>query len=218
MPSKTDLQSLVRDNPLLWQGKSRLTTTPGISTGFAELDAILPGQGWPPNAIVELLVPHDGMGELQLVLPVLKRLQPLQSTWVAPPYIPNAPELINRDIDLEKLLILNTENHTDTLWAAEKLFQNESTGSVLFWADGIRPQQLRRLQLSAQAGNTLGFLFSKTNQANSPAAVRLQLQASETGLRVYVLKAKGSSRRDYCQINLAGTPAQANTVTASSFL
>ena len=40
-------------------------------SGFAELDARLPGGGWPVGAICELLLETMGIGELGLLVPAL---------------------------------------------------------------------------------------------------------------------------------------------------
>ena len=42
-------------------------------SGYAALDAALPGGGWPEAALVEVLLAADGLGELSLLLPTLAR-------------------------------------------------------------------------------------------------------------------------------------------------
>ncbi len=44
---------------------------PASASGFAELDAQLPGGGWPHGVLTELLLPQPGIGELRLLAPVL---------------------------------------------------------------------------------------------------------------------------------------------------
>lgn len=59
-------------HPALWRadqlGSGRQLATP---SGFATLDAQLPGGGWPHRVITELLLPHPGIGELRLLAPAL---------------------------------------------------------------------------------------------------------------------------------------------------
>ncbi len=59
-------------HPSLWRadqlGSGRQMAT---SSGFASLDAELPGAGWPHRALTELLLPHPGLGELRLLAPAL---------------------------------------------------------------------------------------------------------------------------------------------------
>src|SRR5471032_3109852 len=67
---------------------SRATT---CSTGHSGLDAELPNGGWPRSSLVELLVQQSGIGELQLLKPVLSKLSQHQRiALVQPPYIPQA--------------------------------------------------------------------------------------------------------------------------------
>lgn len=59
---------------LVWRG-DRLAEpeAPGLPTGHSRLDAVLPGGGWPRGALTEFLLPHPGVGELGLLLPLKKQ-------------------------------------------------------------------------------------------------------------------------------------------------
>jgi len=91
------------EHPAIWRGRSvaRRDTVP---TGYPALDARLPGGGWPQAALVEIMVPHLGGGELQLLLPVLAALsnQPVARwcVWIAPPLEPYAPALAARGLSV----------------------------------------------------------------------------------------------------------------------
>ena len=59
-------------------------------TGFVQLDAQLPGGGWPVGALSEVLQPMAGLHEWQLVLPALAqayadhiRSLPAMQKWIA---------------------------------------------------------------------------------------------------------------------------------------
>lgn len=59
-------------HPAVWRasqigGVARPVTT----SGFAALDAQLPGGGWPHGVLTELLLPEPGVGELRLLAPAL---------------------------------------------------------------------------------------------------------------------------------------------------
>ena len=45
-----------------------------LPSTFAELDAQLPGGGWPLGMLTELIAREPGIGELRLLVPVLRRL------------------------------------------------------------------------------------------------------------------------------------------------
>lgn len=76
-------------HPAVWRasqlGGGAQATSP---SGFAALDAELPGGGWPHGVLTELLLPQPGIGELRLLAPALAALSPpLQA---APPAAPPA--------------------------------------------------------------------------------------------------------------------------------
>ena len=80
-----DLAHLTRLHPGLWRasqigGAPRRTT----ASGFAALDAELPGGGWPHGVLTELLLPQAGVGELRLLAPALAAVAPAVPLAVAP--------------------------------------------------------------------------------------------------------------------------------------
>lgn len=189
------LQELL-DHPAIWRGghlDQRAQET--ISTGHADLDAELPGGGWPLGDLVELMIDRRGLGELRLWLPALAQLSKKQHwlAWVSPPYLPYAPALAAGGIDLSRLLLVRTAAASDNLWATEQALRSGTCGAVLAWPQQPRDRDLRRLQLAAQTGNTLGILFRPTTAAQhaSPAPLRLKVEPSPQGTLVYILKRRG---------------------------
>ncbi len=166
-----------------------------IVTGYRELDALLPRGGWPLGSIVELLSAATGVGELSLLLPALCHLAQTGRTivWIAPPYVPYAPALALRGLPLERVLIIHTRSTQESLWAAEQALRCPAVGAALGWPAQIVDKNLRRLQLAAEAGGSLGILHRPAEAAAeaSPAALRLQLQGLADGLRLHILKARG---------------------------
>ena len=66
----TDPQAL---HPALWHARGALAPRGGVlSSGFAALDAELPGGGWPAGSLTELLLGSPGLGEWRLLAPVLE--------------------------------------------------------------------------------------------------------------------------------------------------
>jgi len=168
-----------------------------LSSGFAELDALLPGGGWPRGALTEIILPHEGVGALSLLMPALARLSRARRwlAWVSPPHIPYAPALAYAGIDLSRVLLVRPKARTDGLWALEQTLRAGTCGAVIAWpAAGLSPRQLRRLQLAAEEGNTWGILFRSpaAEKEASPAALRLRLEATDHGLAVHVLKRRGA--------------------------
>jgi cell division inhibitor SulA/protein ImuA len=194
MPS---LAAELDQHPGIWRGSELARTgCPGIATGFAALDAELPGGGWPCAALTEILPQHEGIGELRILGPALAQLasQGKFIAWIAPPYLPYAPALAAAGIELARVVIVKTFRDGDSLWAAEQALRSAACGGVLAWPREIRFAQLRRLQLAAEDGRCLAVLFRPTQAARepSPAALRIGLATSAGGLALSILKRRGA--------------------------
>jgi len=95
-------------NPLLWRGDRLARADDAVSSGFASLDRELPGGGWPKAVLTELWLDAEGVGELSLLLPALKRLTQA-GEWIAlmaPPYIPYAPAFAGRGVDPARVIVI----------------------------------------------------------------------------------------------------------------
>ncbi len=192
-----NLAAELERHPGIWRGNELARTgCPGIATGFAALDAELPGGGWPCAALTEILPQHEGIGELRILGPALAQLaaQGKFIAWIAPPYLPYAPALAAAGIDLERVVIVKTARDGDSLWAAEQALRSAACGGVLAWPRDIRFAQLRRLQLAAEDGRCLAVLFRHTQAARepSPAVLRIALATSAGGLALSILKRRGA--------------------------
>lgn len=178
-----------------WRGNMPPAAAPGVSSGFPELDALLPDGGWPLGALTELLVPNEGIGALQLVLPALARLSQQRRwiAWVAPPYVPYPPALVAAGVDLSRLLFVHPRAGGDGLSAIEQSLRSGTCGAVLAWPMGGDGPTLRRLQLAAAEGNCAGILFRPASLADqpSPAALRLRIECTSHGLEISLLKRRG---------------------------
>src|SRR5437763_13293581 len=115
------LEEILRRHPV-WRGGAALTAVPALATGFPDLDAELPGGGWPAGALTEILGRHEGIGELQLLLPALAALTSAgkRAVWLAPPHLPYAPALAAAGVDLANLVVVRAPGRHDALWAAEQ--------------------------------------------------------------------------------------------------
>ncbi|WP_129775443.1 translesion DNA synthesis-associated protein ImuA [Peristeroidobacter soli] len=166
-------------------------------SGSVNLDAVLPGGGWQSGTIVELMPMSDGIGELRLLMPALAKITHSERhvAMIAPPYIPFAPALLRHGLRLEHFWIIRAQSAADILWSAEQTLRCKSFGAVLAWPSAIRDREVRRLQLAAEAGNSIGFVYRSPNAAreSSPAAVRLRLQADAVGqLNIDIVKCRGA--------------------------
>jgi|SRR5579863_6280891 hypothetical protein len=184
------------EHPALWRGRSaaRFEVLP---SGFAALDAHLPGCGWPRTGLIEVLAGRFGSGELYLLLPALAALTRAASArwcvWVAPPLMPFAPALASAGIALDRVAVVGGAR---PLWAFEQVLGSGACDAALAWARQPKPRELRRLQLAAERGRTLGVLFRPRSAAReaSPAVLRLGLTPFAAGVHVTLLKGRGADR------------------------
>ncbi|MEX0607438.1 MAG: translesion DNA synthesis-associated protein ImuA, partial [Halofilum sp. (in: g-proteobacteria)] len=159
----------------IWQGRGQHGD--GEPTGFAALDQHLAAGGWPRGALTELLPERAGIGELRLLMPVLARLSqgPRWAAWIDPPYIPHAAGLYASGVDLAHTLVVHpregAERADERLWALEQALSSGTCSVVLAWPGTLTPKAMRRLQLAAERGGTLGFLFRGTREAGSQGGV-----------------------------------------------
>ena len=184
----------VLNHPAVWRGSDYARVPAGIPSGFAELDAQLPGGGWPSGAITEIYPERVGVGELQVTMPAAARLTQAGRwlTLIAPQHVPYAPALAASGVRLEKLLLVETKTAEDNLWAAEQALRASSSGAVFLWQDHVHERSLRRLQLAAENASTSLFLFRSARVAPaSPAALRLHVSRAEGRTIVRILKRRG---------------------------
>lgn len=191
-----NLERLLAQRSDLWRGQAvPPALSPGISSGFAELDARLCGRGWPRGALTEVLGDGPGAGSFALVVPALARLSRREARWILlldPPALPYAPALAARGLDLSRLLLVRAPRQ-DVAWAGEQGLQSGSCSAVLIWGGKWQPAGLRRLQLAAAQGESLALLFRDPEAAGQavPAALRLGVRPVPQGLRVEILKQRG---------------------------
>jgi cell division inhibitor SulA/protein ImuA len=191
------LQSLLQ-HPQIRTGREAGPAASFTPTGLGGLDPLLP-EGWPVGGIVEILVPHPGVGELSLLMPSLARLSRERRwlAWVAPPHIPYAPALAAHGVDLSRVMLIHPSATKDALWAVEQALRSGTCGAVLAWIEQADFHSLRRLQLAAAEGQSLCLLFRPHRAATeaSPATLRLRLEAIPEGVRAYPIKYHGAANR-----------------------
>lgn len=195
---KPALQALLEHPAIFRPGDNR--GPPGLATGRSELDAILPGSGWPRRALIELLPAGAGIGELTLLLPALRQAMTggQGMALVHPPYVPYAPALAQAGLDPAQVLFIRPPQARDGVWAMEACLRSGILGAVLGWLDQpVTITVLRRLVLAAELHDGLAFVFRPMAAAEqpSPAALRIALAPRPDGLQVTLLKCRGRPPR-----------------------
>lgn len=201
---KIDLETLKHDG-LVWQGRGQQPQTAGrtLPSGWPALDDLL-GGGWPHRALIEVI--SDAHRGVSLLIPLLARLSGEQRwlAWVAPPYVPYAPALAARGIEVARLLLVHDISTKQALWATEQALNSAACSIVLAWPAELQVAQLRRLQLAAEQGRCLGVLFREARSArqSSPAALRLRVRPVPLGLEIELLKRRGGWNGGSCIISV----------------
>lgn len=175
-----------------------------LPTGSAQLDAQLPGGGWPIGALSEVLQPAVGLHEWQLVLPALAHATARRRgavVLVAPPCEPFGPSLQAQGLWADRLCLVRADSATAALWAAEQALRCRDVLAVMAWLPQAQPAALRRLQLAAAQREQLLWVFRPASVAPqaSPALLRLLVQglalpgdaAASPGMQVQILKRRG---------------------------
>lgn len=185
------LDTLLKSQPGVWRGRDRYAVDAAIPTGFAALDKALPAQGWGIGSVTELLLEQQGIGELSLLLPALRHVvghngpdsdhtPPSQDNkaWAAlinPPHVPYAPAFSNAGIALDRLLIVNSGDDINTLWATEQILRSGLFGAVVAWVQKSSAQRQRRLQLAAETGGSWATVYRPlhAHKEHSPVSTRI---------------------------------------------
>jgi protein ImuA len=204
--------------PVLWRAHQLSPPSNSVTaSGFAALDAELPGGGWPHRVLTELLLPHPGLGELRLLVPALARIagandgpqQDGRSVMLFdPPAALCGPALVQLGVDARQLLVVYGREgaraaaglrrllpSADLLWALEQALKSGHVGAVLAWLpQRLKADALRRLQLAAQSHDGPAFLFREVDARVKPSAAPLRLLLQGAGidqLSVRALKRRG---------------------------
>jgi len=190
--------------PDVWRGDCYPGTSPlTLPSGFAALDAELPGGGWPRGALTEVLVDGVGLGEISLLLPALRAIcgKGDEGGWgllVASPYPLHAPAWAAAGVDLTRLVVVTPaagkRAATDALWAMEQALASAAPRVVLGWSATADARAVRRLQVAAGGSGALAFLLRPLRAVaeSSAAPLRLRLFAAPQGqLGVQLIKRRG---------------------------
>jgi cell division inhibitor SulA len=157
--------------------------------------------------LIEMVCAHPGIGELQILLPLLRERsqQAASILWIAPPYSLNSPAFQQAGVNTRNSFVIPPQTSCNqALWSIEKALQSSECGLVLAWQNWLSARVIRRLQLAASEGNTLGVLFHKRPTANSPASLQLHLRSPianisqrqhARAIEVSLTRARGSYRQ-----------------------
>jgi protein ImuA len=195
MSTPSSLLPLEHLHPALWRahqlGRGREAVQ---ASGYAQLDAELPGGGWPQRAITELLLAGSGWGEIRLLAPALARVGAAGRgvLLLGPPAEPCAEALAQLGLDLSRCVVIRGD---DLLWPLEQALRSGQVGAVVAWVPAsLKGEGLRRLQLAAQSHEGPAFVVRPPAAAQQPSPAPLRLALAVAGpdaLAVRLVKRRG---------------------------
>lgn len=189
--------SVLTSHPQIWRARQHNNNEIKFSLGFPSLDKALNG-GIVPSGLIRVSS-LTGVGELSLFKRVLCHQRTHKMVvFVNPPGHLQAPWLTNLGLDLQQVLVVNTHNQQETLWAAEQCLKSTACHCVVLWCTQITPKQARRLQVAASHNDALCLLYnalqdmSKEDTHNPtstlPVALDIALHVQHDSLVVNVHK------------------------------
>ncbi|MDP9124664.1 MAG: translesion DNA synthesis-associated protein ImuA [Pseudomonadota bacterium] len=171
-------------------------TTSVVSSGWAALDHELPSGGWPRRSVTEILSSQPSVLEWRLLSRALREVvrEGSQIVVVGPPRHPHLPGLLHEGLDERQLVWIRAEAPSERMWVTEQLIKSNSAGAIVAWLPQARQEQLRRLQVCAQACEGLVFLCRPTAARHEASAAPLRVHATvgvDWELKVNVFKRRG---------------------------
>lgn len=201
------------DIPLLWRAESLASLQSHcVPSGYPALDHAL-GGGWPVPSLIELLCDEQGIGELRLLLSLLRQGHALETSsrkivlWLAPPFELHATALAQYGLVPNDHWICSVSQPADLQWAMTQALRSGACLAVIAWARHLKAAALRSLKLAAMSGRGVGVLFRPMSEAQvaSPATLRIALRSHAPALELSILKIRGRRpsvvRIDPCDVD-----------------
>jgi protein ImuA len=192
-----------------------------VASGFAALDAELPGGGWPCQALSEILSPQPSVLEWRLIGSSLRDVVSHGGNIVVvgPPKTPHLPGLHHSGIDESHLVWVQAAAPAERLWCVEQLVKSGACGALLAWLPQARPEQIRRLQVCAQTCEGPVFLFRPAAAQHESSAAPLRVVATfsvDWEIQVRILKRRGPTHDSV--IRLPSVPGGLDSVLTPRLL
>ena len=160
-----------------------------VSTGCDALDQLLPGGALRKGMLVELLAEQLGGGAGSLAVAWATRVVDatrgclvVVDRWRR--FYP--PAAVARGIEVNDFVMVRSSEHqmmsaAEELWALDQALRCPGVAVVLAWMDKVDPLAFRRLQLAAEAGQTLAILRRPARVQSLPTWSDVQLLVTPRG-------------------------------------
>jgi protein ImuA len=146
--------------------------------------------------LTEVLQVQASVAEWRLLAPAMRQVVAAGGNVVVvgPPRTPHLPGLRHVGLDERHLVWIQAEAPAQRLWVTEQLIKTNAAGLLVSWLPQARQEQIRRLQVCAQASDGPIFLCRPAAAEHEPSAAPLRVQLGfgiDWQLHVHLMKRKG---------------------------
>lgn len=177
-----------------------------VSTGCDEFDRMLPKQGLERGSLVEW-IGSAGSGATTLALKTAQAACENRVLVVLDSksqFYPTAAAALG--IDLQRTIVVQPHSRQDYQWSLLQILRSSGIAAVICWPDKANEKMLRRWQLAAEHGKTLGFLIRPPTALREPTWTKVRLlveaQRSLTSTRRWRITILGSLRNDSLELEM----------------
>lgn len=158
-------------------GKTRDGSVKVASTGIPALDKLMPSGGIRTGTLVEWLSPAvgSGAGTLAMLVAAEAMRETGQLVVMDPQHQWYSPALEGLGIDLSRTIFVRPQTRQKVLWATEQALRCADVKAVVCEFGSLEDKAYRRLQLAAEAGDTLGLFLRNQSLYRQPSWAELRL-------------------------------------------
>ena len=148
-----------------------------VTSGFPALDQVLPQGGLEAGSLVEWLSQGPGSGTLPLALQMARQVCGERGLLVMVDRTHRLypPALETWGFSLQRLLWVRPESVEDERWAVDQALRCPGVSAVWCSMGALDSRWLRRFQLAAETGGTLGLLERPRTVRGQPSWADLQI-------------------------------------------
>jgi hypothetical protein len=177
-----------------------------VSTGCDEFDRLLNKRGIERGSLVEW-IGSAGSGATTIALKTAQAVCENRVIVVLDSggqFYPTAADSIG--IALDRTIVVQPNNTRDYQWTLLQILRSGGIAAVVCWPDKANEKMLRRWQLAAEHGKTMGFLIRPPTALQEPswAQVRLLVEAHRTHVKTrrWKMTILGSLRNDSIELEM----------------
>ncbi|MEC7564390.1 MAG: hypothetical protein VX738_01795 [Planctomycetota bacterium] len=202
-------QLLQQLNDLICDSKPTVTPTKTVTTGWRQLDAMLPASGWRQGQLVEWLGDVKGSGVSLLGLWSAWQMAQSGGAFVVVDssgrFFPPAAAALG--IRLSRMMVVSPQNKADFQWTLDQILRCPAVGAVWVNVPAVNSRTFRRWQLAVEESDSFGVLVRERKYLREPSWAHLRLSAvplagqGDWRFRVQLERAARGSAGGSCELD-----------------